>query len=163
MIADNIRSILTASGMDATVQPIDEATPVPRVLLFLGTDEKGREKSMAISVIDQALPEGSAALVQCRFVFPFAIHESASGDTARTAAMLNSGMEIPGLEVSELDGEVAFRYSWLCEEGDEKKITPIVGYIMMTADLYSPVLEEVASGGSTFIELLEKTVQQLGS
>jgi len=67
-------------------------------------------------------------------------------------------LDLPGFEVDELNDRVVFSYVWFGknEPMDEMLLWGIFGQILMIADGYSDVIEDVATGKKTFVNVLEE-------
>lgn len=138
-----------------------------RLLVSLGADYKKRDRLVEITVLEQELLEGleTAVPIEDRYYrikffsyLPFDVKPSTLGQVGPLLHFLNQLIDLPGFELHELENRVAFRYVLMTKGSgvDAKLIASLIGIIMFTLDLFGGNIEQVASGASTFNELLEE-------
>lgn len=170
-ILKHLEGLLNAEGMDASLISSDDESPQDRILVFLGNDQQGREQILEITAQDQELgqslkgeisqDEPHLARVQFQVLLPFQLKAAASKDVAGLLCYLNRQMELPGLEMNEVDDSLFYRHVLLTTHENLNKtlVVSIVGIIMFILKLYSELIEKVASGKMTFNNVLEKVVE----
>ncbi|BBI17717.1 hypothetical protein [Neochlamydia sp. S13] len=144
-----------------------DQTFYPRLLLFLGVDDKEREKILEVTAIKQELMQGLDSSdnpfyrIQFHAVFPFNIHPQASTQVSSLICYLNRLIELPGFEMDEINLTLNYRYILLYGERDFNKnlYFSIVGLIMLTLELFNSTLERVARGETTFNQILEEIIK----
>nr|WP_166156318.1 hypothetical protein [Neochlamydia sp. AcF84]NGY95246.1 hypothetical protein [Neochlamydia sp. AcF84] len=144
-----------------------DQTSYPRLLLFLGVDDKEREKILEITALKQELMPGLASSdnpfyrLQFQAVFPFAVHPQASTQVSSLICYLNRLIELPGFEMDEVNLKLNYRYILLYGERSLNKnlCFSIIGLIMLTLELFSSTLERVAIGETTFNQILEEIIK----
>lgn len=167
----HIGSLLTSEKVDNTFIAASEAQPTPMLAAYVGNDYKNRERSVAIFAQPQTLKlapnkllnkEGTYIRVQFQLVFPFQTTDQTASDTATVLHFINRVLELPGFEMDELQNRVLYRYVWLTDYpgNDSTLIISILGLIAMTLDLFTESIEKIASGESTFNELLKEIHRQ---
>lgn len=141
--------------------------PFPSLVLFLGNDLKGRERTIEIMLkeqLDFPTQESDLASKQYtlhfRYIFPFEPSEENLIDTIRLVSYLNYNFEVPGLEIDEVTNRLQYRYVsfGLMNNPSLDTAYSIVGVLVMFIELFSEPLEMVASGKMSMNELLEKAL-----
>ena len=156
-----VKSSLQADEFDCSIIGENENA---QLALFLGQDHRDRERILSIQPIEQVMPPEQCpdfTLIELRYTFPFSLTDHATADTARLVAMFNHGAEVPGFECDEIDGKIHYRHV-LFSDGKDLNFTTIkslIGVILVMLDLYSAALEEVATGKTTFIEIMGSLVK----
>lgn len=155
---------------DCSLVEATDTVPYERLITFIGLDEKERERILEVTVLKQEFfkglvegeKEGSDFFrVQFQVFFPFNIEPSASNQVASLICYLNRLVELPGFDMDEINLQVSYRYVFLYgEKGFNKKLfTSLVGFIMLTIELFGATLEKVATGETTFNQLLEQIIE----
>lgn len=169
----DLEKILRSEDVDSAIFEASEEAPYNRLLIFLGSDYQNREKTLELIVQQQELAEQlfekpakkqkNGIFFRCQFqlTFPFEIQEFALQQTASLLLFLNRHLELPGLEMSEIDNRLFYRYVLLTGEAspNRKLFLAIIGIIMMISELYTETIERIASGKTTFNELLEEVLK----
>lgn len=138
------------------------------LLVYIGHDSKGREQALHIHAVEQIMeksltknPHSTYFLIQFRYQFPFKIEPSTALEVSSLLLFLNHLMELPGLELSELEEAIFYRYVLFY---GEKRIhtdmfLAIIGVIGLILELFTESIEKVATGELTFNDLLEKVLE----
>ena len=170
-ILKHLVTLLHAEGMDASLIGIDDVSPQDRILVFLGNDPQNREQILEITAQDQELGQGlqsntsqnapQLARVQFQVLLPFKMQAVTAKEVASLICYLNRQMELPGLEMNEVDDLLFYRHVLLATHEDLNKtlVISVVGVIMFILKLYSELIESVASGKMTFNTVLEKVIE----
>lgn len=165
-----IASVLERERMASYILEATEENALPRLLVFLGNDYQNRERLLAITAQRQfftGLPhrteQRSREYVQINFevAFPFPVLETAIPEIASLLLFINRTIDLPGLEMDELNNKVLYRYVLLAPRIEDEAVLylSIVGLIMMILDLFTETIEKIASGKATFNQLLEKMLE----
>lgn len=163
------QKILSDEEYDCSLVEATEAVPYERLLVFLGLDEKDRERMLEVSALKQEFVKGFESTesdgsdffrIQFQVGFPFTIQPRASAQMGSLVCYLNRLIELPGFEMNEIDLQLSYRYVLMYgEKGFNKKLCiSIVGLIMLLLELFGSTLEKVAIGETTFNELLEEII-----
>lgn len=142
----------------------------PHILAYLGNDYQNRERTLKVTPVPQffaGLPNKPQdthkqyAQIQFEYSFPFTIHEDHMADVASLLLFINHMIDMPGLEMDELNNKVLYRYVFLTSQVNEEAflLVSILGTIMMILDLYTEAIEKIASGQKTFNQLLEQILE----
>lgn len=173
-VLNQIASLLIAHEVEFL--PIENATN-PSLLVYMGNDYKNRDRELFLFAQNQSLVNvfGKTAQkktnynrVQFQILLPFPVRNEAVFEVASLLHLINHMIELPGFELDELNNQISYRYVLLTGRPED---TPalyisILGIILMTLDLFTEVIEKMASGDSTFNQLLEEIVrlsQKIGS
>lgn len=170
------QKILADEEYDCSLVKATDEIPYDRLLVFLGVDEKERERILEISSLKQEIMhgfdlgsaksmEGDIFRIQFLVKFPFSVKPEAGSQLSSLICYLNRVIELPGFEMNEIDLQVFYRYVLMYgeEKFNKKLFVSIVGIIMLLNELFSSTLDNVATGETTFNELLEKIVSISGS
>lgn len=167
---NQFEKILMEEEYDCSIVESNETFPYDRLLVFLGVDEKERERILEVSVLkqemglnitpDQKNHEPDIYRVQFLIKFPFEVKPSASNQMTSLVCYLNKIVELPGFEVNEVNLDVFYRYVLMYGEKkfNKKLFTSLVGIMMLLTELFSVTLEKVSVGETTFNELLEEVI-----
>lgn len=120
------------------------------IVVTLGQDSKGRDLYLAIRISDLDLSEIKLyQLVQFVAPLPYKISAERVPDVARLLHHINTGLEIPGFEMSEGDGYVYLRYTLPVVNGeiDDAILSSIIGTMEDTVEAYVDQIESL-SGNS---------------
>ncbi len=164
---EEIQALLEKEHFPAHVLVEDEEHPFQRLVVHLGHDLQSREKMVTLTLVDQLLGSPEMMLehqvVVIQYLFPFRTAPSAGADTARLVAMLNIGLDLPALQVNEIDEEVTYRTTLLTNSKtmDTPLLVSLLGTVMRTVDLYSDTLEKVALGKQTFLEFVDENLKMM--
>ena len=155
---------------DCTLIEATEATPYTGLLVFLGLDEKDRERVLEISIVEQESfkklrtsksQELNLFRIQFQTKLPFEIQPEACSQVSSLICYLNRLIELPGFEMDEINLQLFHRYVLIYGESSFNKTVciSIVGFIMLLLELFSSTLERLAQGETTFNQLLEEIVE----
>lgn len=160
-------NLLNNEAVDCTLLDASEEVPYDRLIVYLGQDYKERERILEITAQEQkfdGLPNKPKkqsmdyVRVQFQVAFPFACDEGTIHEVTSLLLFINRLIELPGLEINELDNRLFYRHVLLTSGSDLD--TPlcltIIGLIMMVLDVFTETIEKIATGQSTFNELLEE-------
>lgn len=174
-ILKKIKEELFKAEYESAIEPSSDEIPWERLLLYLGADEKGRERILEITaqqqelgaeISDRELPE--MARIQFAIELPFEIKDQTYPDISATLLFLNRMLELPGFELDELQGKVLYRYVLLTSTDPliKELYLSIIGIVDIFLNLYSELLEKVALGEMSYDELLAqilKAAQDMGA
>lgn len=155
------KALLDEKSDCAIIEPKDPF-PYERLLVYLGNDRKFRERVLEITIKEQLFPqkvetnEVEYLSIQFKLMFPFEIKDIASQQVAHLLHFLNHFLELPGLEMSEAEGKIFYRYVLLCGKKafDPQLCLSIIGNILLMLELFSQSIEVVALGEKNFNDLL---------
>lgn len=161
--------VLTEEEFDCSFLEATDAVPYERLLIFLGVDEKERERVLEVTAIKQVFMQGldfsnpqepDFFRIQFQIAFPFNIHPQAVSQVSSLICYLNRLVELPGFEMNEIDLQLFHRYILLYgeEKFNKKLCLSIVGLIMLLLELFTATVEKVAAGETTFNQLLEQII-----
>lgn len=163
------QKILNDEEYDCSIVEATDIAPYERLLVFLGLDEQERERILEVTVLKQELMKGmelqkSAGPDFFRIQFlvnlPVNIQPDACAQVGSLVCYLNRLIELPGFEMDEIDLKVIYRYVLMYgeEKFNKKLFISLVGFIMLTVELFASTLERVAKGETTFNALLEEII-----
>lgn len=163
------QSILRDEEYDCALVDATDVVPYERLLVFLGLDEKDRERILEVTILKQELMKGMELTksiepdffrIQFQIGFPFSALPETSNQITSFVCYLNRMIELPGFELNEIDLKLFYRYVLLYgeEKFNKKMFISIVGMIMLTLELFSHSLEKIAVGEMTFNALLEQII-----
>jgi hypothetical protein len=170
-ILKHIEALLTKEELDAVFIEADEESSQERLLVFIGNDAKGREQILEITAQDQELGQSisdkiretapALARVQFQVKLPFQLTERSAKEVASLICYLNRHMELPGMEMDEITNLLYYRHVLMSTHEDLNKmlIVSIIGVIMYLLNVFSDLIESVASGALTFNNVLEQVVE----
>ncbi len=165
---NKFQRFLDSSELDSTVLAGDTATPHDRLLIYGGQDYQKRERIVEVTSQIQQLGQNLGAKSQVEYIrvqfqvtLPFKVVEFAARDTSSLLLFLNKMIELPGWEFNELDDRIDYRYVLLAKSDgiDEDLFAGILGVILLLCQLFTEVIEQIASGKRTFNDLMEEVVQ----
>lgn len=166
------QQVLTDEKYDCSLIEISEGVPYERLLVFIGMDEKNREKILEVTALKQELfqdlegkkhKKSGPAFYRIQFQMPFlfSVKPTVGAQVSSLVCYLNRLIELPGFDLDEINLKLSYRYVLLYgEEGFNKKLfTSIVGLVMLQTELFASSLEKVATGEITFNQLLEQIIE----
>ena len=171
MVLNQIKALLEKEEYECSFIPASENIPFDRLLVFLGIDDKERERILEVVESQQqvspefALPE--AANIPYRLHFriqlPFEIQDIALNQVASLLLYLNQLIDLPGFELNELEGKVLYRYVWIMQPAtlDILPLMAILGAIMLNLGLFANTIETLADGQMSFNDLLAQIIQTI--
>lgn len=165
---NRFQSYLDTSELDSTVLEGDENVPHDRLVIYGGQDYQRRERLIEVTTQIQQLGQNLGSKSQVEYIrvqfqltLPFKVVEFAAKDTASLLLFLNKMIELPGWEFNELEDRIDYRYVLLTKADgvDEDLFAGIIGLILLLAQLFTEVIEQIASGKKSFNDLMEEVVQ----
>lgn len=165
MVVEKIKAILDEQKMEYS--SLSKDSPFRNSLLvFLEIDQKKRERILEISVDTEPLqphsmmPQEGDLPYSIRFVvkLPFKIEGIALNQVASLLHFINQSIALPGFELNELEGVVAYRYVWIIDDSSLHKMTimTIISSIMINLAFFSETIESLSDGKLSFNDLLLK-------
>lgn len=159
----HIEKILKAEKLDATFFNRTEEIPYDNLIVFIGADAQDRPYILNITAQKQIMdPKKDSGIfrVQFQLKLPFTIAEFSYNQTSNLVALINRFLELPGLELNEVDREIFYRYVLLVDEKglNREIILGIAGIIRLILDTHLKSIENVASGTITYDELLKQSL-----
>lgn len=169
-LLQQIEDVLSQEKVNCHIVDSSKENPQPRLLVFLGNDYQNRERILEITAKPQFFtglpnrPEQASkeyVYVQFEVSFPFKVVEEALQDTSSLLLFINRMIDLPGLELDELNNRLFYRYVCLSPRLQEDSFLyiSILGLIMMVLDLFTETIEKIASGQATFNQLLEQMIE----
>ena len=169
MVLKRIQDILEKEEFICSISSANETISFDRLLVFLGSDVKKRERILEIKAGHQQvapefiLPQTTTLPYRIQFLIqlPFKVQDIALNQVASLLLFLNQFIDLPGFELDELNGQVIYRYVWIIkpEAIDAPLIMSIMGAIMLNLSLSSDTIESLANGTTSFNDLLSQIVQ----
>lgn len=169
MVLNAIKSLLENEEYGCTLSPASQQIPVDRLLVFLGLDDKKRERLLEIVASpplptqEFALPSNAVLPIRIQFgvKLPFKVQDLSLNQASSLLLFLNQMLDMPGFELNELEGTILYRYVWIIHPTaiDGPLLMSILGAIMVNLGLFSDSIESVASGKMSFNDLLEEVVK----
>ncbi len=164
------QKILEDEEYDSSLVDATEFVPYERLLVFLGLDEKDRERILEVTALKQQFIKGfedstasepNIFRVQFLVNMPFEINPETTSQVSSLICYLNRMIEIPGFEMNEADLKLFYRYVLMYGEKkvNKKLCISIVGLIMLLLELFGSTLEKTSKGETTFNQLLEQIIQ----
>lgn len=166
-----LKTYFSSHGFDCDILPAKGEMEVEQLLVAMGPDHKGRD--LILSVRSAELPlnqelfskykvEGelkSYHFLQLASCFPFKVEETALWEMARMILLLNKGLELPGFELSEVDGIVFYRYVLpvVDKHVEEALLICLIGTIDFLMKGFLENLEQIAIGAKTAQQMIEET------
>lgn len=155
---------LDSSDLDSSVIEGSDETPHDRLLIYGGQDYKRRERIIEVTSQIQQLGQDiqtEYVRVQFQVTLPFKVAELAARDASSLLLFLNKLMELPGWEFNELEDQINYRYVLVSKADgiDETLFSGLIGLILLICQLFTEVVEQVASGKKSFNELMEEVLK----
>lgn len=162
-LLNNLLQTAKQEKLDAEILPASETVPFDLLLVFLGHDQKQRERIIEITGKKQVLGQNSKDdyfHIQFAAKLPIKTQTSALFDTGSLLLYLNRFLDLPGFEMSESDATIHYRYV-LMSTGmpDEKLFLSLLGLIGLYLTLYAELIEIVATGKKEFNDILEEILE----
>ncbi len=159
-----IEKMAKAEQLDVSLFESSEKIPYDVLTVFLGADAKSRPFVLNITAQKQVLdPKKDSGIFRIPFQvkLPFKIADFSFSQTSNLVSLLNHFLDLPGLEVNEVENEVSYRYVLLVDKDgmNESLIIGIIGMIKFIIDMHASAIESVATGEITYDELLEKALK----
>lgn len=155
----HIQALYSQEELDCTLLSASQEVPYERLIVYLGTDHKERERILEITAAEQQLDDTEEPILRIQFqiAFPFSYKNSAVHEVSSVLLFINRMIELPGLELSEEQNRLYYRYVLLTSAKDVTRtlILAITGIITMILDLFADTIEKIACGQATFNNLLE--------
>jgi hypothetical protein len=169
MILEKIKKTLDNEEFPCTLSSATEKLPFEHLLVFLGLDNKKRERMLEIVTIQQQIspefllspPPLLPYRIQFRVQLPFNVQDIALSQVASLILFFNQFIDLPGFELNELEGQVFYRYVWIIHPTsiDDLLIMNIIGALILNVSLFSDTIESLADGKQTFNDLLTQITQ----
>lgn len=166
---ERLEKLMSSENLDCALLDKTDEIPYDRLLIYLGNDYKMRERVMEITLQEQEFgeslkkqPEKKSYLrIQFQVPLSFQIRELFTQQVASLLLFLNRYLELPGLEMSEVDSKIFYRYVLLTDADafDNKICLAIVGFITLILEVFTETIEKIADGSKTFNELLEDVIK----
>lgn len=165
-VLQRMQKDLADEKYDCSLESANEKIPFDQLLVFIGNDAMEREKILQITAVEQVMQgEGRKQaehyhLIHFRVQLPFTVNPLVSNQTGSTILFINRMLELPGFELGEIEERVYYHYPLFIsgEKVDQLLLYSVIGNIMMILDLFSGVIESVASGQKSFNDLLEEMI-----
>ena len=142
--------------------------PQDRLLVVLGSPEKGKEDILEITAHPQAFEGdlstegqgGSYHLIQFQFVLPLEINPSTFNQVSSALHFFNRLLHCPGFELDELSDQIVYRYVWFIKkEGiDPFLLMQVIGNLDLCYHMFTPYIKEIAEGKYTLEDILKQVV-----
>lgn len=165
----HIQSLLEKEQLECSLVNGTEQSPTDHLLVFLGVDPNtNQEQILEITAQEQALdtkPTKSHSKeyfrIQFHYFFPFPIDDLALNQVGSLLHFLNQTLDFPGLELNELENRISYRYVWLTKGNhiDSTLLICIISVIKFILTLFSGSIERLATGKTTFNELLKEIIE----
>lgn len=172
ILLTKIQAHLAKEGIDCAILHPEEEMPIPRLFVYLGVDHESRERTMEITVQEQILPKASHGRpsievesgfyrLQIQSLFPIRFEARYASNVASSINFINGMLELPGLFSDEVRDQVFYRTIQLLtkKDFDSTLLEGIVGMHRMVLDIFSDLLEKMATGTMTHFEFLEEIVK----
>lgn len=169
-VLGQIQDILAEQTYECVFIAACEEYPFNRLLVLLGIDSKEREQTLEIREYQQLLDLGVSdsentnlfSHLQFKMLFPFKVSDLANNDLSALIHFINHSSSFPGFEFDELNGEVIFRYVGIFSSKALNAFTIkyLFQCIQFNLTLFSDLLEQVATGNSTFNEILSDIIKK---
>lgn len=139
------------------------------IVATLGPDARERERTLKIlprlqesGEVLKAPADKKNPIVSLQFTSELPFKVKSAKDTASLLHFINNELYLPGFHFDEAEEKIYFRhinYS-LISGIDKKVLIGQTGLILLYLDLYMNPIEEVASGKSTFNNIIEEVVKE---
>lgn len=159
----HLEKIFKDEKLDATFIRQTEEIPYDNLIVFIGADSQDRPYILNITSQKQIMdPKKDSGIfrIQFQLKLPFKIAEFSYNQTSNLVALVNRFLELPGLELNEVDREIFYRYVLLSSEKglNREIILGIAGIIRLVLDTHIKSIEGVASGAITYDQLLSQSL-----
>lgn len=174
LTAESLREYLASEEFDCFVQEAGDKNPFPAVVLHLGEDYQQRGQLLYLILKHQLFnPEGEKQspndpksthfVLEYRTILPFPVQDKGVADTARFLCFINKSIDLPGFELDEVERVIFYRHAFMGKNDkvDAPSLMALIGNTMMLLDLFSPHIEQIASGKITMNELVDKALEEL--
>lgn len=147
-----LQDYLKKKGYEASIQ--EETQQVLLLFKF-----EGRE----FPLFARILPEGS--LLQLLVFFPAGFTKETANDISRLLHLLNKELDLPGFGTDETAGVIFFRCMLPIVDGElaDKVIDAFINSMELVCKTFSPAIEAVASGATSYEEILKKAQEHIQS
>ena len=167
-----LSAILKKEGMDCSIFEESDEYPKARLLVYLGTDHRQRERTLEITADEQILPanfkdfetmqvESGLYRIQIQTLIPIDFHPQQAANMASAINFINGLLELPGLISDEVTNNVYYRNVQITASHDFNKtiLIGIIGMHRMVLDVFTDMLQKIGDGEMTFLELLDEVVK----
>ncbi len=165
---EELKKFFQSQEMPTVLVPHTENNVLDQLYILLDKDELDRDVVLQLRVAKQEFVQSADPVVRAQssghhtlqFVvpLPFTAQAHMVGDLARFLLILNKAFELPGLELSEGDGLVYYRYVFISQDGtiDKSVILSIVAMVLFITDTFAETLESLATGQRSLREIIEE-------
>lgn len=169
-VLKEVEKILSEEQLSCTLVEANEDISIPRLLVYLGFDYQGRERILTIVAQDQLLFDNPQAGEGAKFHYvnlqflvelPFKVSDEAIDDVTSTICFINSMSELPGFEFLDLEESLRYRSVLIIAKEVISKalLLSITGGITILLNIFTEMLERIATGQSTFADLVESILK----
>lgn len=147
--------------------PATEDAPLPFLAVDIGTDDKDRQRLLAIHITEQELgqniqeskkqhEEAPLVFIEFSVKYPFTFDPMYGKDIGSLLHFLNRQIKLPGFQMDEAENTIFFQYNLVTtlEGVSDILVLSLVGMIMLAVDMYSFAIETLATGDMSFNELM---------
>lgn len=140
-------------GYSCRWEEASEAINFERIIVDLGNDSKGRNRSLLVRLIDypiSANEKDAEHAIQLFTAFPFSFKEASAAELSRLLMYYNNSLEFPGFGLYEISRHIYYRQMLIKPSGFINKRTFIafIGALLLIIEAFSDTIEEVAEGKS---------------
>jgi hypothetical protein len=171
MILHHISSLLKDTFLDCSYLPASDIEPTDHLIVTTEIAHKKKRKVIKISAFEQQfdpslLKKPLSDLyyrIHFSYDFPDEVSALALNEMASMLLFLNQIIDWPGFQLDELNNSISYRFNWLVKNSaiDTIQLTIILGNILLILDMFNESIQQIASGQSTFNELL-KSIADFG-
>lgn len=167
-LLEKLKKQLLDEGMDCTIFEESDEIPAPKLVVYLGVDNKKREKILEVTAEEQILPanfkdfqhmqvQSSFYRLQIQSFFPIQYKPKSAANVASCINLINGLLELPGLISDEVNNKICYRCVQLVSHDlDLALFIGIVGMHRMVQDIFIELLEKIGSGEMTYFEFIDE-------
>lgn len=172
-LLQEIQSFINEAGLNAACLPVDDPSGEERLVVYGGKDAQERLQLIEISVSGASGAEKSKGIKESEFepslriqidaLFPFPVADIALADVAQFLHFINLQVELPGFYLDHLNDRILYRYVHLTdgEKPPKKMLLAIIGIALFLQDVFGETFARLASGKTTFPNLMEEIKKTL--
>lgn len=170
---NHLMQLLKDEGLDCTIIEANQEVFTPSLLLFQGLDSKKRERVTEITIDEQILPaqfeeiekldiQSGFFRLRVQTMVPIDFVPATAAQVASTINFLNGLIEIPGFYANEIENKIFYRQTQLISDHDLEKylLIGLVGFHRLVLETFTDLLESVATGQMTYLQILEEIHKQ---
>ena len=169
IILDSIRKFLESQEYDCEL--LEKSKEVPNDYLFahLGSDHLDRDLILQINVTEQLIDPDTDTLkvdsepkdlyhLQLMLELPYSVNSMKVPDVSRLLHILNKGLSMPGLELSEADLKVYYRTAMLIKgkDIDPYVLISLISSVVIIPYVFGEFIEAVSTGRETLLKVVEQ-------